>query len=61
MDNSEDKHEGPLSGCGCIFALLVAVWLVGYLESIRDSLGFSIVGVIIIVLIFVGVDKMSKK
>lgn len=35
--------------------------LVLYLESKSDALGFSAIGVILIGLIFWGVDKISKK
>ena len=53
--------EGPKSGCLLLAIIIGIASAIGYLERNSEKFGFSIVGVIIMGLIFWGVDKLSKK
>ena len=53
--------EGPKSGCFLLSIFIGGVLLIGYLQSVHEKVGFSIVGVILMGLIFWGVSRIGGK
>ena len=53
--------DGPKYGCLLLAIIIGIACAIGCLERNSEKFGFSIVGVIIVGLIFFGIDKLSKK